>query len=249
MKRTDYASIAATYDESELRHDIPPDAFLGDRLSTGPRPFAVLDVGCGTGNWLAVQRKRYPEEGISWCGLDASPAMLDKARAKLSAGRFEVGSADALPFGDGSVHYLSCSFAFHHFPDKPLALDEMLRVLAAGGALRIANIVPEQMRRWWVYRFFPEAWLEDEKRFWSSNLLFHELARRGFEPRVEVTQKTARESLEKILEEASRRDVSELSILDDADYDRGMARLRAETTKVDRVVSESAVMVCTAIRA
>ncbi len=62
-----------------------------------PEPGDVLDLGCGTGSLSLLAS----EQGHRVTGVDLSPAMLDRARAKL-AGReavFRVGDAAAPPVG------------------------------------------------------------------------------------------------------------------------------------------------------
>ena len=82
MKKTDYTRIAPIYDQAAVRHDIPVDAELAARVDAG-RVEAVLDVACGTGNYLRVQREAHARAPIRWHGLDASEAMLARARDKL----------------------------------------------------------------------------------------------------------------------------------------------------------------------
>ncbi len=87
----------------------------------------VLEVGCGTGLLLA----RFAEWARSAKGIDLSPGMLEKARARgLSV---VVGSATSLPFEDASFD-VACSFkVLAHVPDIGAALAEMTRVVRSGG--------------------------------------------------------------------------------------------------------------------
>lgn len=92
---------------------------------------ALLDVGCGTGfliDLLAQQRL------ARYVGLDLSPEMLRMARQKQIPGTdFINGSADSLPFPDGSFDIVTCSQSFHHYPYPEKAMAEALRVLKPGG--------------------------------------------------------------------------------------------------------------------
>ncbi|HEY4116342.1 MAG TPA: methyltransferase domain-containing protein [Byssovorax sp.] len=229
MKRTDYAGIADRYDENALRLSIPHDAPLAALVAAlgAGAELRALDVACGTGNYLAAQRAAYGDR-VRWTGADASEAMLARAREKAPAASLHVARAEALPFEDGAFDYVVSSFAFHHFEDKPRALDELRRVLRKGGTLRILNVTPSHMRRGWLFRFFPEAWLEDEKRYWSPELLHHELEQRGFAVTTRVAVTCSRRRVDAILADVERRDASELAILTEAEYARGLARVRAE---------------------
>lgn len=238
MRRTDYERIAARYDENEVRKDIAPDDWIASRLRAraGDEPLAVLDVGCGTGNWLVVQTGAYGTSDVRWHAVDRSPAMLARAKAKLGeAVVFAEASAEALPFGDGAFDVVVSTFTFHHFADKARALDEMRRV---GRSLRMRNIDVTRMRGWWGYRYFPEARLHDEQRFWSSELVAYELERRGFSVEARVDVRLRRVAVADLLRDAERRDLSQLADLDDDVYARGLGRLRAELAR-DRAATET----------
>ena len=71
--------------------------FLRRWALAGP---AVLDVGCGTGSLSLL----LAETGHRVTGVDLAPAMVERARDKLTAaglpGTFLVGDAAAPPTGD-----------------------------------------------------------------------------------------------------------------------------------------------------
>jgi ubiquinone/menaquinone biosynthesis C-methylase UbiE len=251
MKKTNYEEIAARYDENADRHRIPPDETLAEIARRAGRPISMLDVACGTGNYLAVQMKHLANARVRWAGVDASEAMLARAASKLSGAELRAARAESLPFADASFDYVVSSFAFHHFEDKPKALDEMLRVLAPSGRLRIMNIAPSHMPAWWLYRFFPAAWEEDQERFWSPERLFDELAKRGWEASVSVRCEKSVVALEAVVRDVERREISELAILSDDAYASGretMAR-RLAANPLERGENEIALLDLAAWRA
>jgi ubiquinone/menaquinone biosynthesis C-methylase UbiE len=89
----------------------------------------VLEVGCGTGLLL----ERFAEFASRARGIDLSPGMLEKARARgLDVA---LGSATALPFADESFD-VTCSFkVLAHVPEIGRALREMARVTRTGGVV------------------------------------------------------------------------------------------------------------------
>jgi len=299
MKKTDYSEVAKRYDENRSRQKIERDADLERALrlrfndgSSDATVFRILDLGCGTGNYLQVQRGYFDtwnpdvsseeaEPGdartikIEWYGIDASHAMLDRARVKLMAEGFEEqgreepadnsavpffdlreGDALDLPYHDDMFDFITCNFAFHHFSDKERALDEIKRVLTPNGTFKIWNIQPELMEGWWVYRYFPEARLEDGERFWREERLFHQLERRGFTVRIRTSRTLKRRRLDHILEDIERRDISELANLADADYRLGKAAVEAlleaskreDTRRSAAIVDEFSQIILTAVK-
>ena len=89
-------------------------------------PAHVLDVGTGTGQAAGILAQRFPGAKID--AVDASPAMIEVARAKpeLSGVRFAVADGGRLPYADGGFD-LTVSLLVQPFEA------ELHRVLAPGG--------------------------------------------------------------------------------------------------------------------
>jgi ubiquinone/menaquinone biosynthesis C-methylase UbiE len=73
VNRTDYEQVAAVYDANPTRLQQARDDVIP--TLTQSAGIAGLDVGCGTGNWLAAQVAAFAGGHISWHGLDPSPAV------------------------------------------------------------------------------------------------------------------------------------------------------------------------------
>jgi ubiquinone/menaquinone biosynthesis C-methylase UbiE len=108
----------------------------------------LLEVGCGTGLLL----QRFAAFTKSAKGVDLSPGMLERARAR---GLDVVeGSATALPFPAASFDVV-CSFkVLAHVPDIETALAEMVRVARPGGYVLAEFYNPFSLRGL-VKRFGP----------------------------------------------------------------------------------------------
>jgi len=102
----------------------------------------VLDVACGAGNGAIAAARRNAEA----VGLDYVPALLDRARERAAAERYEVefveGDAQALPFEDGSFDYVISTFGAMFAPDQEKTASELLRVCRSGGKIGMANWPP-----------------------------------------------------------------------------------------------------------
>ena len=103
---------------------------------------AVLDVACGPGTVTRLVAQSVGPSGRV-TGCDLSPAMLDLARSKA---RIDASApidylncpADALDVLDGTFDVVTCQQGLQFFPNRPLALAEMRRVLRPGGTLGVA---------------------------------------------------------------------------------------------------------------
>ena len=106
----------------------------------------TLDVGCGTGRGLALYA---PDVRV--IGLDPAWDSLGRARRRAPAVPLVQGSAEALPFRDGSFDTVVSSLVFCSVPEPSRGLAEVKRVLRAGGRLRMLEHV--RSRRSWKAKF------------------------------------------------------------------------------------------------
>jgi SAM-dependent methyltransferase len=131
----------------------------------------VLDIAGGAGEPSLVIAERIAPEGFVTC-TDIAPEMLagaaQRAReSEISNIKFEICSADALPFPDNSFDAAVCRFGAMFFPDTLAALREVLRVLRPGGRVAFAVWGPAEhnpfftVTRSIVARYFPPP-TEDE---------------------------------------------------------------------------------------
>jgi ubiquinone/menaquinone biosynthesis C-methylase UbiE len=231
FQRTDYKRVAARYDEDRRGYQSTRDDFLAERLALEPeRPFTVLDLGCGTGTYLKMQATQFAGETLRLVGVDPSAAMLEHARKKSIEAPLSIelreGAAERIPLPDDVVHLIVSNVSFHHFSDKHRALDEIGRVARTQAALTIATLDVGAMADWWVYRFFPETVAADRVRFWTVDRLRAELDKRGWSVSFDIRHSHDERSVARQLETALRRTTSQLDILDDPDYERGLQRMR-----------------------
>jgi ubiquinone/menaquinone biosynthesis C-methylase UbiE len=77
-------------------------------------------------------------------GIDLIPEMLERAKTNLEKTSlknvtFQQGSAEQLPFRDGTLDVVISNGAFNLIPDKRRALREVFRVLKSSGRLLLAD--------------------------------------------------------------------------------------------------------------
>jgi ubiquinone/menaquinone biosynthesis C-methylase UbiE len=172
--RINYDQIAATYD-SRFALGLYDGVLQALRaLISAKKPEAVLEVGCGTGYWLAALR---PEvRGI--IGLDYSLEMLRKAGARQCTGRLVHGDALVLPFRDVTFDLILCVNAIHHFGQIYQFIAEVRRLLRPGGILAVIGMDPHHGRdQWCVYDYFPETKAIDLARYPSSGQIIDAMLR------------------------------------------------------------------------
>lgn len=140
--RQDYDDVAELYD-SMVRQSSDDtgtlttamiNAFAG-LVQAGESAGAVLDVGCGPGQWT----DHLDRNGMRAHGIDLSPAMIAIARRYRPDLRFEVASMFHLEAPDNSIAGVLAHFSLIHTPPDllPRVLSEFARVIEPGGPLLI----------------------------------------------------------------------------------------------------------------
>lgn len=222
-----YDSIAASYDRRYLVNDYSGvgDALRGFVGRNLPGP--VLEVGCGTGHWLRL----LAEGGHRVAGVDASWNMLDYARVQAPGAALAHARAEKLPWSDGSFERLFCINALHHFDDKAGFFAEARRVLCPVGQLMTIGLDPHTgVDRWYIYEYFEPVVDIDTRRYPAARQIRAWMTDVGFvDVRTRVVQHSpARLSARAALEEGrlARHMTSQLAVLTDEQYQRGIDRIR-----------------------
>jgi SAM-dependent methyltransferase len=98
----------------------------------------TLDLGCGEG--------RFPRDlkaaGYEVIGIDASPTLIEHAKAADPDGDYRVADAAQLPLADTSVQLVTALLSLHDMDDMNGAIAEAARVLVPGGRLCAAVVHP-----------------------------------------------------------------------------------------------------------
>lgn len=250
MKITDYSQIADKYESNTYRLDeMQIDKDLKEYINkhSNSKPlYQVLDLACGTGIYLDHQINYFDNQDIRWHGLDASEDMLKRANKKLKNVSFVHGLAEEMRYEDEKFDYISNNYAFHHFLNKEAALDEIYRVLKKNGVYKQHNIAIHDMKKWWIYHYFPTAYDEDVKRFWGKELLFDALSVRGFNVKLQTQYRLERIKVSDYLTHAENRDISILTLLSDHDYQEGLEKMRYDVKHYPEktIVNDFAEMFC-----
>jgi ubiquinone/menaquinone biosynthesis C-methylase UbiE len=160
--RTQFEKWALSYDRSRLNELV---FFPGIRTcqmeiarwqtARGPKPYRLLDVGCGTGSLVSLIARDPDAELL--VGLDYASAMVEQSTRKFAqaeqSGRLRAVRADAehLPFGDASFDVVTCCHSFHHYPHQAAVVRGFRRVLRPGGLLLLIDGFRDNVIGWVVF--------------------------------------------------------------------------------------------------
>ncbi len=168
-----YNNIGTSYDSTRKA-----DPYIAGRmleLLDAKSGGSYLDVGCGTGNYIAY----FSQLGYFFAGIDPSDIMLDKARVKCPNITFIKAGAESIPFDDNSFDGASGMFTLHHWKDIQQGLKELYRVLKPQSKLVFLSFTSEQTDGYWLAHYFPEM-IKRAGEIPDQHEMFDLLHRAGF---------------------------------------------------------------------
>lgn len=108
------------------------------------RGLDVLELGCGAAQWSIA----LAEDGARPVGIDLSAKQLAHARRSAASLPLVQGSAEDLPFADGSFDLVFCDHGAMGFSDPHRSVPEVARILRPGGRLAFAIASPFLFMCW-----------------------------------------------------------------------------------------------------
>ncbi len=133
----------------------------------------VLEIGAGTG-YYSLYAARIVGRGGEFLALDIQlPMLLELRRRNLKTGGIPMqlvqASAAGIPVRTGSLDHVFLTAVLGEIPDRPLALQEIRRVLRQGGRLSVSEQLPDPdyvalrtLRR----ELMPLGFVEQRSRGW-----------------------------------------------------------------------------------
>ena len=157
--KIEYGAMADEY--AKYRHT---DSAAVERLVVGGgagRGSRVLEIGCGTGNYISEIQKRTGCEGT---GVDPAPELIAEARHPNSRIAYYAGRAERLPLADGAFDLAFSVDVIHHVADRAAYFREAWRGLSVDGLLATLTDSEDTVRgRMPLAFYFPET-IEHELR-------------------------------------------------------------------------------------
>ena len=156
------------------------DDWHGEMLSHMPaQAERVLDLGCGTGFFLAELEELRPGA----VGLDISHEMLRVSEQYVPGARLVTADAEKLPFKARVFDTIFCKGSLHHTRDHVRFLENCRRALSPSGVLIMSEPCNDNFAIRWarylMYRFSPHFDLGDEG--FTKNGLIRLYEEAGFE--------------------------------------------------------------------
>lgn len=137
-----FDGIAGTYDKLNHILSLNIDKIWRKKTINMMTPCQdVLDVAIGTADLTLEILRQKKAEHVT--GIDLSKEMMRIGEQKVEkkgmkeAVRFDLGSAQDMPYQDASFDAVTCAYGVRNFSDLEAGLREMRRVLKPGGQLYV----------------------------------------------------------------------------------------------------------------
>lgn len=122
------------------------DRWLEHFLPQRGEGLRLLDIGCGTGHYMARLRQR----GFAVAGVDGSEEMLEHARANNPGAEIARADVESVPFPDASFDFVLCIEVLRYLPDARRCVQEMARLLKPGGVCLATAAPALNLNGYWI---------------------------------------------------------------------------------------------------
>ena len=219
-----YNGFASTY--AQTRWAVPwilsP---LSSAVSKLPKGAIIIDVGCGTGNYIIELSKEY--DNHKFFGFDLSQDMVNVAKSRCTKVEFCIGNADEhFPYANDFANMLFCIDVVHFLVRLDVFFKESYRVLKNWGILIIVTDSEEDIRNRSLSKYFPEALDIELERYPSIEELYDEANKVGF--RKITHEETSGYIMidDEFIDKLDHKCSSALRLISDAAHCRGIQRLK-----------------------
>lgn len=216
----DYDQLAAEY----ARHRAVHPVVLRELARGIDDSSRVLEVGCGTGNYILALTGAAGCEG--W-GVDPSRGMLKRASVRTGSVRFSLGRGEDLGLPPDFFDLVFSVDVIHHVTDRDEYFAEAHRVLRRRGRLcTVTDSVDIIKRRVPLSQYFPETVERELQRYPAMAELRRMMKEAGF---TDVSERTV-EFHYQLQDLGPYRDraFSSLHLIPDDAFERGLDRMQRD---------------------
>ncbi len=223
-----YNAASRTYDNTRSYSDTIIEYFR-EKISFTPST-AILDFGCGTGNYLDRMQRRF---GCVCGGVEPSDGMREIAKAKNGLLDVRKGDHRGIPFDDNRFDFAFMTDVVHHIPDLGKMFSELERVLRPGAMLCIVTESHQQIESRFYNRYFPSLEKKEKERYPDVPEIIEAALHGGFShDETRVLQASGPTVVsESFIRNAAEKNFSMFRRLEEREFQEGLAKLKGDLGK------------------
>jgi ubiquinone/menaquinone biosynthesis C-methylase UbiE len=197
-----YSNISNNYDSNRRAYSM--DIIIGNILLLQKTNLKILDVGCGTGNFLFELHKLLSQHKacqliVEYYGIEPNKEMLEIAKNKFPILHTHLGYGEDLSkYKTSYFDVLICNQTLHHIIDGDSnkydrlnrCLQEMARVVKRDGLIIIDDYTKEQIMSIWFSHLIPETANKMMKKAISLDLLIQSFKKTNMDDIRVIVDKT-----------------------------------------------------------
>lgn len=191
---------------------------------------AILDFGCGTGNYLKQFTIDY---GIKPYGIEPSTEMRKIAKKKVQTDHILAGNHTSIPFSNIQFNKMYSTDVIHHVDQLNLLFRNLFNIASIGAKFCICTESYTQLKeKYWV-RYFPSIPDIDTKRFHTIEKIVSTGENAGWLHKE--TLKTETQIIASIsdtfMERIRQKTLSVLNLISEAEYQHGISLMENDYQK------------------
>lgn len=193
----------------------------------------VLEVGCGTGNYVSALANEFPEH--SFFGFDQSKAMLAVAQSRSETVSFCLADAEhAFPYADRSFDLAFLVDVVHHIKNLRNLFEQCSRVMKPEGLLLIVTDSEQNIRNRSLTTFFPELLEIELRRYPRVDELHSAVRLAGLDVGGAEPAEGFIDLNDEFIAKLEQRCSSGMRLITHAAHERGIKRVREAQAKGQR---------------
>jgi ubiquinone/menaquinone biosynthesis C-methylase UbiE len=239
-KPMDYDYFAGIYSQTRVAMNWVTDP-LENEIKKFSERSTVLEIGCGTGNYVIALSKRLPN--YTYKGIDLSVEMLKVAKSRSDSIEFMQGNADnRFPYPDNDTEIAFLVDVIHHITDYTTFFNECFRVLKPGGLLIIVTDSDETMKKRSSVKYFPEQLEIELSRYPKVEDLHRYAKNSGMKFVGSQTVEGYLKIDDELISKLEKRFTSSLQLLSEEAHRIGMKRVKEAKSRSEKWLSNYVIL-------
>jgi ubiquinone/menaquinone biosynthesis C-methylase UbiE len=224
-KMINYDIASKTYDHTRNQSDRLIERFV-HRVSF-KKETAILDFGCGTGNYLNSLQLGF---ACRCCGVEPSDGMRTIAAGKNNALDVRQGDHRKVPFDDEEFDFVFMTDVIHHVPDLSLMFSELLRVLKPSAFLCVVTESHVQIQSRFYNGYFPSLAANEKRRYPEIRRIMEVAVQCGFthEDTEMLPASSPGVITDSFVKNVEEKNFSMFRLLDEREFNEGLRKIRMD---------------------